>query len=475
VAITSWIRRQFIDNASAIDYIPAGLSSGATSFTAHDGTTFPDGSVGPFIITVDQGLSTEEKILIASRSGSSFTVASSGRGYGTGGASASTHAANCSFLHTIDAQDLDEANQVAVQTLGAVAASGDLLVGASANTLTKLARGTASQFLQVVGTALQWTGFGSGGTTAVASSGADGTSANPARYDHTHAGVTTVNGSGGAITNLMASTTYDPAAIAQQVLGTTATQTVTAKRITRRVTTVTQSATPAINTDTTDVASITGLAQAITSMTTSLTGTPVDGDRLTVRITDNGTGRAITWGASFEASNAVPLPTTTVASVMLTTTFQWDSAGSKWQAIECSTPQYGGGILAYTRIVGPNYSATPATFVVIDSTNAKLTVVAPPSGNLLLTCSSYWVNGTVGTQILLRWSNGTTNNTNLLGSEVKSGFLDSGSYQNFENVVTGLTPGTSYTLAPQWAYTNVAGAIGAGQTIVDMVLKAIQL
>lgn len=108
--------------------------------------------------------------------------------------------------------------------------------------------------------------------------------------------------------------------------------TMSGKRITKRVVTVTQSATPTINTDNTDVASITGLAQAITSFTTNLTGTPVDGDTLRINITDNGTARAITWGASFEAST-VDLPTTTVVSTRLDVGFFWNTATSKWRVV----------------------------------------------------------------------------------------------------------------------------------------------
>lgn len=109
------------------------------------------------------------------------------------------------------------------------------------------------------------------------------------------------------------------------------TDTLTNKRITRRAPTVTQSATPTINTDVTDVAHITGLAQAITSMTTNLTGTPVEGDMLRIDITDNGTARAITWGASFEASGNISLPTTTVASTRLDCVFVWNTVTSKWR------------------------------------------------------------------------------------------------------------------------------------------------
>jgi hypothetical protein len=113
----------------------------------------------------------------------------------------------------------------------------------------------------------------------------------------------------------------------------TKTSTYTNKRITRRAPTVTQSATPTINTDVTDVAHITALAQAITSMTTNLTGTPVEGDTLRIDFTDNGTARAITWGAKFEASGNVALPTTTVLGVRLDVGFVWNSVTSKWRCV----------------------------------------------------------------------------------------------------------------------------------------------
>lgn len=74
-----------------------------------------------------------------------------------------------------------------------------------------------------------------------------------------------------------------------------ATATLTNKRITPRVTTITSSATPTINTDNCDAVTITALAAAITSMTTNLSGTPSNFDKLIIRIKDNGTARAITW------------------------------------------------------------------------------------------------------------------------------------------------------------------------------------
>ena len=111
------------------------------------------------------------------------------------------------------------------------------------------------------------------------------------------------------------------------------TNTFTNKRISKRVVTTTQSATPTINTDNGDIFSITGLAQAITSFTTNLSGTPTAGDMMMIQITDSGVARAITWGASFDGTTATPLPTTTVISTLLRVLFQRNTANDKWTCI----------------------------------------------------------------------------------------------------------------------------------------------
>lgn len=91
------------------------------------------------------------------------------------------------------------------------------------------------------------------------------------------------------------------------------------------------SATPACNTDAVDLLSITGQTADITSFTTSLTGTPVSGQRLIVEVTGTAS-RALTWGTSFEAST-VALPTTTSSTAMLHIEFIWNAATSKWRCI----------------------------------------------------------------------------------------------------------------------------------------------
>lgn len=108
-------------------------------------------------------------------------------------------------------------------------------------------------------------------------------------------------------------------------------QTLTNKRITARASSEASSATPTINTDNVDIHRVTALALDITSMTTNLTGTPVHGDCLLIEITGTA-ARAITWGASFEAST-VALPTTTITTAMLSVSFIYNSATSKWRCI----------------------------------------------------------------------------------------------------------------------------------------------
>jgi hypothetical protein len=108
-----------------------------------------------------------------------------------------------------------------------------------------------------------------------------------------------------------------------------------ATQIPNVVVTVTQSATPAIDTDNGNYFSITGLAQAITSMTTGLTGTPVHGQEIIIEYTDNATARAITHGASF-ASTSLTLSTTTVVGQVLREKFTWNAVNSTWDLIEVS-------------------------------------------------------------------------------------------------------------------------------------------
>ncbi len=115
------------------------------------------------------------------------------------------------------------------------------------------------------------------------------------------------------------------------IVGTSDTQTLTSKRITRRTGTTTSSATPTINTDNVDFYSLTAQTADITSFTTNLSGTPTEAQTLWIAITGTA-ARAITWGASFEAST-VALPATTVSTNRLDVAFIWNSVTSKWRCV----------------------------------------------------------------------------------------------------------------------------------------------
>jgi hypothetical protein len=118
------------------------------------------------------------------------------------------------------------------------------------------------------------------------------------------------------------------------------TNTLTNKRVTPRVGTTASSATPTINTDSYDEYDITALAAAITSMTTNLSGTPTNGQKLMLRFKDNGTARAITWGASFVSSGVATLLATTVISKTHYVGLIYDSTAAKWVCIAVDATGY---------------------------------------------------------------------------------------------------------------------------------------
>lgn len=106
-------------------------------------------------------------------------------------------------------------------------------------------------------------------------------------------------------------------------------QTLTNKRITKRVGNTASSATPAINTDNVDVYKITALATNITGWT--ITGTPGDCDELAIVITDNGTPRNIAWaGSPFESSGVASLPNVTPKGNTMRLKFVYDAVDSSW-------------------------------------------------------------------------------------------------------------------------------------------------
>jgi hypothetical protein len=110
----------------------------------------------------------------------------------------------------------------------------------------------------------------------------------------------------------------------------TGTETLTNKRWTPRVQSVSSSATVTPNADTDDAVKITAQAAGLTLANPS--GTPTTMQAMVIRLKDNGTARAITYGSQYRAIGIV-LPTTTVISKTLYLGMIWNDADTKWDVV----------------------------------------------------------------------------------------------------------------------------------------------
>jgi hypothetical protein len=123
------------------------------------------------------------------------------------------------------------------------------------------------------------------------------------------------------------------------LVGRATTDTLTNKRITPRVTSITGSAGGTITPtgDTADQYNITALGASATFAIPS--GTPTDGQKLSIRIKDNGTGRALTWTTSAGGYRVIgtTLPTTTTASKTVYVGCVYNSADSFWDVLAVAT------------------------------------------------------------------------------------------------------------------------------------------
>jgi len=98
----------------------------------------------------------------------------------------------------------------------------------------------------------------------------------------------------------------------------------------RGVITATSTSTLTPNSDNTYQSCLTAQAEALTIA--NPTGTPFNSQDLVIRIKDNGTPRAITFGDQFRAINTA-LPTTTTISKTLYLCALWNAADSKWDTV----------------------------------------------------------------------------------------------------------------------------------------------
>lgn len=135
-------------------------------------------------------------------------------------------------------------------------------------------------------------------------------------------------------TTLSASRTVTLPDATTTMAGTDATQTLTNKRIDPRVASAASASSVTPDVSTIDVYAYTALAADLTI--NAPIGTPVDGNKLTFRILDNGTPRALTWNGTFTAIG-VTIPTTTVANKMIYVGTIYNAANTRWDVVAVAT------------------------------------------------------------------------------------------------------------------------------------------
>ena len=164
-------RRSYAGAAPACTLTNAITSADTSALLTGDVTNWNNTASGGFYMVIDPGLSTEEKVFIGSRSGSSLSSITRG----VDGTTAASHSAGATCYPVFTAVDADQANAVAA----ALTTKGDLLVttgsalnrlgvgtdgqalvasAAATNGVTWAAAGTAGYVLtsQGAGTALTW-------------------------------------------------------------------------------------------------------------------------------------------------------------------------------------------------------------------------------------------------------------------------------------------------------------------------------
>lgn len=108
-------------------------------------------------------------------------------------------------------------------------------------------------------------------------------------------------------------------------------ETLTNKRITPRTDSVASGATLTPIGD--SIEYMLCLALAAGTTIAAPTGTPTQGQKLIIRLKDNGTARSIAWNAIYRASTDLALPSTTVVNKTLYLGFIYNATDSKWDFV----------------------------------------------------------------------------------------------------------------------------------------------
>ena len=147
-------RRSYAGAAPACTLTSSITSGDTTASLTGTVTNWPTTAGGPFHMVIDPGLSTEEKVLVGSRSTGSLSSITRG----VDGTTAVSHSAGATCYPVFTATDADEANRLAA----VMTTRGDLIVMGAGPTVARLGIGTNGQVLTSNGTDVSW---GAGAST----------------------------------------------------------------------------------------------------------------------------------------------------------------------------------------------------------------------------------------------------------------------------------------------------------------------
>ena len=139
MAAGSYVRKEIVGGAPQTT-LTAGISDVATTISIASATGWPDGASYPFVVAIDLGQATEEKVLCLSRTGTTITVTTRGYDDTTGVA----HSLGATIDHVLDASTVDQANRLANQ----LTTKGDIFASNGTNPVRRGVSGTDGFVLQ---------------------------------------------------------------------------------------------------------------------------------------------------------------------------------------------------------------------------------------------------------------------------------------------------------------------------------------
>lgn len=301
-----------IGNASSTT-LSSSITGSDTSAPLTSDTNFAAKS-GEGMALIDEGLASEEIAYSTGKSGASLTIPLANRGLEGGSAQAHSSGASVKGIFTAGMWNdlIDALSLIVDKTTGLVKAG---IAFTSPKVITGINDTNNNELIKVTATASAVNEF----TVANAATGNSPT-------------ISATGGDTDIDINITPKGTGRIKSATVAVPTISSTDTLTNKRITKRVVTTTDDASAVIDVDVTDDYQLSAVANA-TEFT--LTGTPTDGQVLIVRYKDAGVSKALTW-TGFTAIGTT-LPTATTAGKWGYVGCKYNSAASQWHVLAVQT------------------------------------------------------------------------------------------------------------------------------------------